>query len=541
MTDIIIGKDYGGSFDGVLRLICGGCAPDDVRTDGNGGIIRGDYIFRRADGSGIDAADGESAGMNAHSGASWFASLRGERRDNGLALWKDLVETVREYFHKYNSLTDYGMPIPAPDEKERRRVSERVYRLAELFFPSTPDSRTDVRDLGRGALYEYYGVNVRAELGEEAGDPVPVLAKMYFRRTDRGLMPVTGGEARDIERAISSVKSDKAPTRGEPFPDTSRAISDVFTAVLRAAEANGLGDYMYLARECDRNAAGSLVSRLATGADKLRCTALRVLGITRMQLPVTAYEIVCGGVTAARVGVSATGRVNMTCAACGVPLISNGCIECDDEETGGRTTYEVDLFAEDFGIGDSDDMAYIARYSAFGRHQLPNDCKNVRCRRRICTDRQVIAGGRSERSVCRDCPYPEVVFVAEDGKLLYTPDTVFARDRMTLIPSEETGRCADCGRTFSASSLVGRGTNRLCEFCRNATNAVNARSGSARKLYRRYSGMLGYGVRLKHLFGRKYCFDDEDITLFVLGKDRYILDKTAVNDTGFIDKPRRAD
>ena len=51
--------------------------------------------------------------------------------------------------------------------------------------------------------------------------------------------------------------------------------------------------------------------------------------------------------------------------------------------------------------------------------------------------------------------------------------------------------------------------------------------------------MLGYRTRLKYFGKKKYCFDDDDITLFVLGGDVFTLDKTGVRADGFIDKPRR--
>ena len=50
--------------------------------------------------------------------------------------------------------------------------------------------------------------------------------------------------------------------------------------------------------------------------------------------------------------------------------------------------------------------------------------------------------------------------------------------------------------------------------------------------------MLSYGVRLRHIGDRKYCFDGDDITLFVLGEDRYILDKTNIRKRGLIAAPR---
>ncbi len=531
---VIIGKDYKDSFESVRALVLGGCAPADVRIDADGRIVRGGYAFELSDASaGIDSTDGDTVGMDSHAGASWFAALRGDRRDNGLALWKDLIETVREYFHKYNSLTDLGVPLSPFSAEERRRRADTVAALSEMFFPSFA-GYAEVRERRRGdGLCEYYGINLRVELGSGAGDAVPVLAKMYVRRTESGLVPVTGGETRDIEGLIGGRTDRAVRADEEPFPDAYAVIDEVFAATENALKEGRLGEYMYFARERDRKEVSSLVGRMATDARSLECTALRVLGISRVRLPEIGYEIVCDGVAAVRALSDASGRVSLSCAACGVPLMVNGRVSC-----GGGRVFDLDFGAKNFGLTE-EDVAYIRKNSAFGEHLLPNKCGNPRCRRRICLPRQVVAGGMSGRGVCLDCPYPEVVFTSEDGKPMYTPDLAFARDRMTLIPKEKTGMCASCGRTFAADALTGTGINRMCAFCRNAEKEAASNSAEARRLYRKYAGMLGYGVRLKHLAARKYCFDDDDITLFVLGGDKYILDKTEITGEGFIDKPRR--
>jgi len=49
--------------------------------------------------------------------------------------------------------------------------------------------------------------------------------------------------------------------------------------------------------------------------------------------------------------------------------------------------------------------------------------------------------------------------------------------------------------------------------------------------------MLGLGVRLSHLFTKKYCREDGGVLLFVLGNDKYVFDKLNAQEFGFVSKP----
>ncbi|HIW01925.1 MAG TPA: hypothetical protein H9892_01090 [Candidatus Protoclostridium stercorigallinarum] len=537
---VVIGKEYKNAFDSIRRLVEGGCAPEEVRLE-NGRIVHGREVFEYSDSAaGIDVrGGGANVSMEGGKGASWFASLRGDRRDNGLAKWKDLIETVSGYYHEHYSLTDRGAPLSGPDEETRRRTADALFSLVRLLLPAF-GGYTEVRERRRkgGDLCDFYGLGVRAELSSGAGDSVPVLAKLYFRRGERALVPVSGGEAREIEDFVSSAPSGE---RGADFAsDAAGAIADVFSAIdaLLRDDRHTLADCLYFGRDRDREAVAELVKKLPSERGSLVCTGLRVLGISHVKLPDSVYDVLNGGVTALRATVSAGGRMTLTCVPCGVTLMESGRIYCTDKETGERRVIEPDLGEEDLGLSDAD-IEYIRANSAFGEHLMPNKCGNPKCRRRVCTRRMENIGGEKERLVCRDCPYPEVVFVSGEGKLMYTPDLAFARDEMTLVPKEDTQTCSCCSRTFTSGALTGAGMSRLCGFCRKALDEAYAGSREAKALYRRFSGMLGYRTRLKYFGKKKYCFDDDDITLFVLGGDVFTLDKTGVRADGFIDKPRR--
>lgn len=536
---IVIGRDYKAAFDGMCRLIAGGCAPDGVKLE-NGRIVCDGGVFEYSDAvAGIDVTDGMSVKMNAKDGASWFASLRGgARAESDLALWKKLVKSVGDHYRRNYSLVDYGTVAEEPTEEARSRMTDLVLRLAQMFYPS---DEAEIRER-RGGMADVYGLNVRAEMGSGAGDPVPVLGRLYFRRTDKGLVPLAGGDAREAEAFTASARGAKDAKKSASLGGESngRTILDVFGALnvlVGGRTAFSLGECLYFPGERDRKELRELVVKLPAGANTIECTRLEVLGIFRMRLPDSIFDVCEDGVPVLRAVISATGKVSLYCVACNAPLMENGRIYCSDEE--GDTVIELDKDEDDLGLGDGD-VEYILAHSAFGEHLMPNSCVGVSCRRRICAARQENLGTEEEpRLACSDCPYPEVVFVTPDGRRLYTPDLAFARDAMTLVPRSQTAKCTVCGRTFTAESLRRVGLIKTCAFCTRAFAEADADSASARKLYKRFSGMLGYGVRLRHIGKKKYCFDDDDITMMMLGDDVYILDKSEMRSRGRIAKPRK--
>lgn len=138
---------------------------------------------------------------------------------------------------------------------------------------------------------------------------------------------------------------------------------------------------------------------------------------------------------------------------------------------------------------------------------------------------------------CKDCPYPEIVYTTLSGEKKYTPSMIFAKDTMSLVDttSEEVkvAKCSSCGRYFTEEALK----NKLCPTCSNAEkDYVDSQS---KKLYKKYKTLLPLGVRLFSLFSTKYCVEDDELIIFVLGKKKYSFNKLCVKEKGYFDKPRK--
>jgi ribosomal protein L37AE/L43A len=144
------------------------------------------------------------------------------------------------------------------------------------------------------------------------------------------------------------------------------------------------------------------------------------------------------------------------------------------------------------------------------------------------------ADGKMKRK-CADCPYPEVVLHYGDGKAAYTPSLNF--DTQTLQPVEErTAACRFCGRTYVTENPA---STFFCEFCEKAIkSAENGSAGeAARATYKKYASMLPLSARM--MAKGKYCFENEDRLLFIVGKNKFFFDKLKLKDTGLIDNPEK--
>ena len=81
----------------------------------------------------------------------------------------------------------------------------------------------------------------------------------------------------------------------------------------------------------------------------------------------------------------------------------------------------------------------------------------------------------------------------------------------------------------------------LCDFCKSATEKCESGEvGKAeRRTYKRYATMLPLSARFGVGARKKFCFENADRLLFVVGKKKYFFDKLNITDTGRISKPEK--
>lgn len=110
---------------------------------------------------------------------------------------------------------------------------------------------------------------------------------------------------------------------------------------------------------------------------------------------------------------------------------------------------------------------------------------------------------------------------------------------MTLIRKDKAKKCSWCGRYYKGDSQ--------CNVCLSADKVANADPNSedprvvaeleqARGLYKQYASILPLLLRMVTCFKykKKYCFEDDGIIIFVIGKRRYRFDKLNAKRMGMI-------
>ncbi len=549
MAKIIIGKEYEEAFRSICRLVEGGCVPPDIvrRADGRE-IVTDAYTFEYAGEDRTAAMGGGAKQAMTGEGASWFAALRGEAQDDGTAVWLNLIERVAESYHKRYSLIEYKQNVRKVGEAEKQLCLRALQNIAARFFRELP--AVSVREGSReDGLEDIYGVSVRCELSGGTGAAVPVLAKVYFRKRGRKLVPLRKEEAKKIDEylyeIIPSGDGGARPDNADSSETIDAVLSAMETLLYGKKNADGFAQSVCFSGEKDCETVDALLRTISHDNVRLECREVKVLGISHVRWINSSYNVYAGGEPVLRATVGLNDSLSLFCTNCGTgTLIENNGVFCSYTDEDGEVfcrTVMLDPSRENLGITDAD-ADDILRYSEFARHLRFMTCsENPRregCSRCVCAAQTENLGTEDDPVYkCKDCPHPEVVFTDDKGVRKYTPRLAFARDKMTMIERSEAQVCDCCGRTFSKESMHGR----LCAFCSGAAKAAGGEYDGAKKRYRRYAGMFSPFVRMKYAGKPKLCFEEEDVLLFVLGEDRYVFDKLAIGAHGYIAKPRKAD
>ena len=555
-----IGRKYRDAFKSVCDLVNNGCIdPSIIQSCRDDRFIEtSQYIFEyTGENSAIGA--GTDVGMMP-SGASWFMGFRGSDSSNVMSAWHNLVETVADNYHKEFSLVEYlqSSNAKSPEEiAEAKSTVENAIRALKIPLSKVASATTEE------SLEDLYAVSLRMELFGGAGEPRPILCKVYFRYQNKVFSPLRTDEAAMVDVYVQSIISNQRGVRkddakdqkasakaGQGNPEEGRETA-IVDNVLNSIEKLIHGDLsrsftesVLVSNETDVETVNDLVKMGPQDEVQLSCKKLKVLGISHITWVSTAFNVFIDGEKAflAKVGLNNSISLYCCCRSKENKLIENNVISCVDEETGASYEIHLDPESENFGIDESD-IERIRKESAFAEHVFPITCpelmrRNINCTQYRCHCNTVIfeTNGKVRRK-CADCPHPEIVFRDGDGNVAYTPSLGF--DTKTLQPVDTpTSVCRFCGRSYAVREAT---ANFMCEFCRSAFDSFDqGMAGKAEhRTYRRYAGMLPLSVRIRALFGKKFCFENADRLLFFVGKDQYFFDKLKLTDTGLIEKPEK--
>lgn len=541
MAKIYVGNEYDKTFDSIIKMYKNGCVPEGlIRKADKDRIVTDtqEFILTRN----IDNSEEENVNASMGTdGASWFSLFRGGKAESKNAEWLMFVERIREYFHKNYSLVEY-CPRDyrlSPDEVAIQK--QTLEQLLKLFYK---DYAFEIFQGDESESFEdIYGASLRMELTDGTGEAVPVLGKIFFRKTQKGIVPYTKEQAENISMYLQVFDKE------QPDYVSSQNSLELTDAVLNALDKlvhptngsdNDLSGYLVFASENDDKAVDVMVEKGPNERVDIICQSLSIMNISHVKWKNDNYNIRLGGKTVLKAVIGIGGKLNIWCNNCKkkTSLIEYSQIKYEYE--GKRKLLNIYLDREDFGIPQNI-LGEIISSGVFSKHLLRISCsENARlagsCVRYVCEDDTVILEDNIVK--CKNCPYPEVVFMCEDGIVRYTKNLAFARDRMTLVPKEKTVRCKCCGRTFFSEQPD---NDYICDFCKVVKIGISSldfndyREGN--RLYKKYAAMLPIGLRIKNVKKRKYCKEDEDCILFALDRTVLIFNKEKLGEKGFLPSP----
>ena len=537
-----IGEKYHDAFLGICNLVNNGYIDKSIVSAcyDNKWIETPSYEFEYTGEQGaIDT--GTDVGM-LEGGATWFEGFRGGETDNSMSGWLELVETVAAYYHKEYSFVEYVQNTALRTGEEVEKCRQTIRRVADrLNLPIGRISGAATED----SIEDIYIITLRMELFSGAGEPRPVLGKVYFRYRNGAFSPLRQSEAMKSETFVNDVISEQKGASRSSFDDRNETevVDNVLNSIERLIKGkmtHTFTDSVIIANEIDRETISKLVDGEPQDDVELTCKKLKVLSINHVRWIDTAFNLYIDGQKAFLAKISPNDTMSWYCCCNGEDnkLIESNVITCATEGIVEEIT--LDLTKDNLGISD-EAAERIATESAFAKHSFEVSCseltrRHIQCKRYRCECNTLLyeSDGNVKRK-CSDCPYPEVVLHYGDGKSAYTPTLHF--DTETLRPVEgNTVACRFCGRTYFTEKALGAF---FCDFCEKAVkSAENGSAGqTARDTYKKYASMLPLSARL--LAKGKYCFENEDRLLFVVGKNKFFFDKLKLKDTGLLDNPEK--
>ena len=539
-----IGRKYREAFLSICDLVNSGCIDKSVVEACKPGqwIETSQYIFEyTGDLTAIDT--GTQVGMMPE-GASWFSGFRGGDNNSIMGTWHNLIETVATNYHKEFSLAEYLYDAKLRKTEMLGQCKKMIQNIVTtLKLPCTKIVGAAAQD----GLEDLYSVSLRMELFGGAGEPRPVLCKLYFRNQGGTILPLEAEEALLKDEYIREIVEKQQPNNQQLEDNATAIVDHVLNAVSNLIGGNmacNFADSVLIQNKVDEDAVMELVNLEPQDEVYLQCKKLKVLGINHVMWTDTAFNIYVGDKKAflAKIGLNNAVNLYCCCNSGDTKLIENNVIVCKSEEDGNVTRVRIHPDEEDLGL-DSDTLDMIHSESSFAHHFFPITCselgkRHMDCLRYRC-DSNTIAfevDGKIRRK-CIDCPYPEVVYRYGDGRVAYTPLLSYDTQTRSVV-EEETSNCRFCGRSYLPQEVS---ANNLCNFCEDALDKAN--SGKADQItgstYRRYAAMLPLGARFGVGKNAKYCFENEDRLLFVVGKKKYFFDKLNLTDDGRIKKPKK--
>lgn len=541
MAKIYVGNEYDKTFDSIVRMYNEGFVPETlIKSINKNSILTNSHEFILKKDADNSSDEHLTASIN-NEGASWFAFFRGAKSESKNAEWLMFVESVKDYFHKNYSLVEYCPRDYKLSPNEIALQKQIIEQFLKLFYK---DYNFEIfQGEEKEGIEDIYGASVRMELSDGTGEAVPVLGKIFFRKTARGIVPYSKEQAENISKYLQVFdKQQKDFVSSQNSLELTDTVLNALDKLINASSGsdNDLSKYLVFASQKDDDAVGIMIEKGPNEKVDIICQSLSIMNISHLRWKNDNYNIRLNEKTVMKAIFGIGGKLSIFCNNCKkkTPLLEFNQIKYTFE--GKKKLLNIFLDRENFGIP-LNILEEIRTSNVFSKHLMRICCtENARlagpCVRYVCEDDTLLLEDNIQK--CKNCPYPEVLFLCEDGTTRYTKNLAFARDRMTLVPKDKTVKCGCCGRTFYSEQPV---SDYLCDFCKIIKTGISSLDFNdykeGNKLYSKYASALPLSIRLKNIKSRKYCKEDEDCILFVIDKTVFIFDKEKLSEKGFLPSP----
>ena len=508
-------------------------------------------------------------------GASWFRGVRGGKSaDSADAHWMQFIEKAATLYHKKYSIVEYKQ-----QKKElmgREEAFSTAQKLVKFLWPDIVLRPKDLmkvtdEDVLKEEAEDIYGLSLRLALNGGTGQSERVLGKVYFRgrfiKHERRieLVPLLKREASAIDKTLSNFR-DEEDGEQEPFvPDDSRVemlTNNALNALEKLIESSGdegFVDSLLLDEKRDQPIVDTMLELTAHKECELQCDELKVLGISHVQWDASVFDCMINGAKKLRFIFGLNNTLTVKCLNCADStsfIVKDNALMLVAGKPHEATSLPLRNVKDD-NLGFS--TAEIATIKARGAHKThlktvvcqnlrgAETCKCVRCQSQLFT---VPSADKTKpgKQYCKDCRYPEIVYFDPiNEEEVQTTQMRFSVNDLRMIKADALMReCSCCGRNFSVRSAKKEDDRTLCPLC-ELTDAVANKTDElspeekeeAKKLYKQYAQILSVWKRAFSAFKTKYCFEDERLIVFVVGKKQYRFDKLGITEHGYIDTAKR--
>lgn len=547
MAYIKVGRKYREAFQSICDLVKSGCIDRSIvfHAQADRVIETEQYTFEYDDE--LETVDtGREMGVFPD-GATWFRGFRGGDSDSGMAVWHDLLELIATNYHREYSLVEYIQDSLSQTGEEIRMHKNLIERMLTVLNYNVSDVAIAAQE---DSVEDVYALSMRIEVFTGAGEPKPLLCKIYFRKRNGVFIPIHKEEAQEIDTYINNIvckryESDPSSNAASNTATATEIVDGVLNALDNQIHGNmhlRFDESMIVTNDIDRRNFADFLENGIGNEVQLECRKIKVLGISHVQWIDPTFYVYVDNVKAFLAKIDVNDTVTLLCC-CNDPnnkLIERNTITCRSEQLGRVEKLHLDPERDDFGISEQQ-IEMIREQSAFADHFIPISCpetrrRGIECMRYICKSNALaFTVNGSTCYKCPDCPYPEVVYHGTDGKPMYTPSLYFDADSLSAV-TEETEICRFCGRTYAKEAMD---TGLYCRFCASAVET--AKNGTVTKAekraYRLYSGMIPLSTRIVNLMNKKSCFENADRLIFFVGKKKFFFDKLDLNERGKLKSP----